>query len=697
MTDPRTPADESAHQVMVAASFTAEPLEPVIGYWSGRLALPMTVGFAGFDQVFQQLLDAEGPMARNTRGLNVILLRWTDLAPTGQGPSQIIAELADAVRNAAARWAVPVLVVICPDGDSDASAALDSEFTRELRDVANVHVFTPDDLSAWYPGDVSADAYSDRLGRVPYTSNGFTAIGTAIVRRLYRILAPEPKVVVVDADNTLWDGVAGEGELTDVVIGPARQALQNLLAAQRQAGRLLCLCSKNAPDDTMAVISGHPGMRLSAQDFAATRINWQSKSGNLRELADELKLGLDTFVFIDDNPLECAEVRAQCPQATVLELPPDATDAERFLRHCWVLDIGTTTTEDSRRAEYYRTEVERERTRRAAPTLQGFLDSLDLRVHIERAGPADASRIAQLTQRTNQFNLSGIRRTELEIRDLPAAWDCLVVTVEDRFGSYGQVGVVIGVADGTALRLETFLLSCRALGRGVEHRILAHVGALASARGLRTVELDYVPTSRNQPAADFLRDLSGLALPSAHGIHSIPSVLATTVTYAPPSQPTEATAAAAARIEPSESLGRRLWLLADQTAPDLPSAALIEQRMRIARPAGDESTATAAAVAALMAEVIGVTAIGEDDNFFELGGTSIQLISFMAAIRDRFGIELPTDTMYNSELTARGISASVLLHSTAGPGTVDDVLALVESLTDEQIEAMLVSLELGEQ
>jgi len=390
-------------------------------------------------------------------------------------------------------------------------------------------------------------------------------------------------------------------------------------------------------------------------------------------------------------------VRAQCPQAAVLELPPDATDAERFLRHCWILDIGTTTTEDSRRAEYYRTEVERERTRRAAPTLQGFLDSLDLRVHIEQAGPADVSRIAQLTQRTNQFNLSGIRRTELEIRDLPAAWDCLVVTVEDRFGSYGQVGVVIGVPAGTALRLETFLLSCRALGRGVEHRILAHVGALASARGLRTVELDYVPTSRNQPAADFLRDLSGLALPSAHGIHSIPSVIASTVTYAPASQPTEATAAAAARIEPSESLGRRLWLLADQTAPDLPSAALIEQRMRIARPGGEESTATAAAVAALMAEVIGVTAIGEDDNFFELGGTFIQLISFMAAIRDRFGIELPTDTMYNSELTARGISASVLLHSTAGPGAVDDVLALVESLTDEQIEAMLVSLELGEQ
>lgn len=695
MIDPRTPADERTHQVMVAASFTAEPLEPVIAYWSGRLALPMTVGFAGFDQVFQQLLDAEGPMVRNTRGLNVILLRWTDLARTGQGLSQIIAELADAVRNAAARWAVPVLVVICPDGDSDASAAFDSEFTRELHGVANVHVFTSDGLSAWYPGDVSADAYAVRLGRVPYTSTGFTAIGTAIVRRLYRILAPEPKVVVVDADNTLWDGVAGEGELTDVVIGPARQALQNLLAAQHQAGRLLCLCSKNAPADTMAVISGHSGMRLSAQDFAATRINWQPKSGNLYELADELKLGLDTFVFIDDNPLECAEVRAQCPQVTVLELPSDASDAERFLRHCWVLDIGTTTTEDSRRAEYYRIEVERERTRRAAPTLQGFLDSLDLRVHIEQAGPADVSRIAQLSQRTNQFNLSGIRRTELEIRDLPAAWDCLVVTVEDRFGSYGQVGVVIGVADGTALRLETFLLSCRALGRGVEHRILAHVGALASARGLRTVELDYVPTSRNQPAADFLRDLSGLALSSAHGLHSIPSDLATTVTYAPASQPTEATAAAG--IEPSESLGRRLWLLADQTAPDLPSAALIEQRMRIARPAGDETTATAAAVAALMAEVMGVSAIGEDDNFFELGGTSIQLISFMAAIRDRFGIELPTDTMYNSELTARGISASVLLHSTAGPGTVDDVLALVESLTDEQIEAMLVSLELGEQ
>ncbi len=551
--DVQAPDRDDVRQVAVAASFTAEPVEPVIGFWAAELSVPMAVSFARYDQVFQELLDADGSLARNTHGVNVLLVRWADLIRTGPGETaaedvgpdnaqlrRVAAELAGAVRDAAARWTVPVLVVVCPADPPDAEQdALARDFARELRGCADVHVLGPADLEAWYPGALGTDAYTERLGHVPYTAAGFAALGTAIVRRTHRILAPEPKVVVVDADNTLWDGVAGEGEVAGLGIGPARRRIQELLGAQRAAGRLLCLCSRNSPADTTAVITGHPGMRLESGDFAATRINWRPKSENLRELAAELGLGLDSFVFIDDSPLECAEVRAHCPQVAVLELPPDAGDAERFLRHSWILDIGGTTGADSRRADYYRTETERDRVRRAAPTLSGFLDSLDLRVHVGPATPADVPRIAQLAQRANQFNLTTVRRTESQVRDLLGTRDCLVVTAEDRFGSYGQVGVVIGETAGSTLRLETFLLSCRALGRGVEHRVLARLGALARGRGLDTVELVFRATPRNQPAADFVRDVCGLDPdgPPGDGRFPLPTEVAAAAAYVPRGPP----------------------------------------------------------------------------------------------------------------------------------------------------------------
>lgn len=684
-------------RVTVAASFTADPLGPAIDFWSARLALPMSVSFAAYDQVFQALLDPGGPFARTGRGLNVVLVRWADLLRSAGGAAgerlrEAAAELAGAVRDAAARWAVPLLVVVCPD--ELGAPEVDREFARALHDTTGAHVLTPADLEAWYPGGLAADVYADRLGHVPYTTAAYAVIGTAIVRRLYRLLAPEPKVVVVDADNTLWDGVAGEGEMTDLRIGPARRRLQELLAGQRRAGRLLCLCSKNSPADTMPVIDGHPDMLLRSGDFTATRVDWRPKSALLRELAGELNLGLGSFVFVDDSPVECAEVRARCPEVAVLELPAGAEDAERFLRHSWILDIGAATAEDTRRAAYYRTEAERARVRRTAPSLRGFLDSLDLRVRLDPAGPADVPRVAQLTRRTNQFHLTGTRRTEAEVRDLLGTRDCLVVTAEDRFGSYGQVGVVVAETAGTALRLETFLLSCRALGRGVEHRMLAHLGALAAARGLDTVELVYRATPRNRPAAGFVRDAAGLGREPEDGVYPIPAPVAAAVTYEPDEEPAGAeTRPAPTDDAPGDDPGRALWAMAGRAGPGLDTAARIEERMRAGHPAGGDAEPLDDAVAALMAEALGVASVGHDEGFFALGGTSLQLIGFMTRIRDRFGVELPADTMYNSELTVRGVSTAILLHGMAAPGDAAGALALIESMTDEQVEAVLGSLD----
>jgi FkbH-like protein len=669
------------HQVMIAASFTAEPIEQAIGFWADEMSVPMDVRFAPYGQVFQELLGTDGAMAANTHGTNVLLVRLTDLARDDDGIRRVIADLTDAVRDAAARWPVPLVVVVCPS----TAAELDKGFLRSLRDCPNVHALGPADLERWYPGAVVVDPYTDRLGHVPYRAAAYAALGNAVARRIYRILAPEPKVVVVDADNTLWDGVAGEGDLGEIEIGPARQAVQELLAAQRAAGRLLCLCSKNSEADTRAVLTGHPDMRLAEADFTDVRVNWRSKSANLRDLADELGLGLDSFVFVDDSPIECAEVRDRCPEVVVLQLPPAAADAEYFLRHSWILDIGATTGEDVARAGYYRTERERARVRRTAPTLRNFLDSLDLRVHVDPAEVSDIPRIAQLTRRTNQFHLTPATRDEAEVGELVRAGTCLVVRAEDRFGSYGTVGVVVTEIAGSTLRLATFLLSCRALGRGVEHRVLAHVGSLARQRGADTVELVYRTTDRNSPAGDFVHQVCG---PVIDGRYTLSAATAAETRYAPREAPDEHRSAAAAAHDTGAR--RMLWAIGDRLGTDPSTSdqiAAADGPSRTAGPPGEASIDDA--VAAIMADVLGVDSVTEDENFFELGGTSMGLIRFMSGIRDRFGVELPMDTLYNSELTVRGIGASILLHSIAEGGDVAGALAMIESMTDEQVDALL--------
>lgn len=727
MNDP--PAEHSeTWQVVVSASFTAQPIEPAIDFWAHELSLPIDLTFAPYDQIFQQLLGPETVMAKNSSGLNVFLLRLEDLArttptqqptagaatPTWSDIRRAATELAGQMREAASRWSVPVLVLVCPPSPSIRQQErfvhdVETEFLQALRGTPALDAIGSADLEACYPGSSATDPYADQLGHVPYTTPAFAGIATTIVRRLYRIRTPEPKVVVVDADNTLWDGVAGEGDVADIDIGTARQAIQELLLQQRSAGRLLCLCSRNTEADTIEVIGLHQGMRLGVEDFTAVRVNWGPKSENLRDLAAELGLGLDSFVFVDDSPVECAEVRERCPDVVVLQPPADATAAERYLRHCWILDIGNTTQEDSQRTAYYRTEREREQARRATPSLADFLESLRLRIEIDRADTTDVARIAQLTQRTNQFNLNTNKRTDIDVRELVTTGECLVVTAEDRFGPYGTVGVVVLGAAGAALRVETLLLSCRALGRGIEHRILAHVGRLADACGLDNVELVYRKTARNQPATDFLRQVCGIAEHDGldDGVLALPTTVAAAASYVPPTGSGEhggpvGTASNTGETRHTATLGRALWLSADRTYPELPTAEQIDERIRARlgvppaagpdRFRGDPAS-VADAVGAIMAEVLGVDSIGPDENFFELGGTSVQLVQFMSAVSARLGVELPMDTLYNSELTARDVGSSILLRAMGEPGDVSKALAVVESMTDAQVEAMLSALE----
>jgi FkbH-like protein len=509
-------------RIAIASTFTAQSIEKPLRFWMEKLGLAADLAVAPYGQVFEQLLDPSSLLLRGGPGCNVILMRfedwWRNLpAERGAGLERNARELATALRSAGAYVDTPFLVCLCPASPSllaDAATAglfaqLEESLTAELA-ASGILTVTSAELAATYPVADPHDAYTERLGHIPYTPAFFTALATMVARRIYRLNSPPHKVIVLDCDGTLWRGSCAEEGPLGVAVDPPYQALQQLMVQQHDAGMLLCLCSKNRPEDVHAVFDRHPAMRMARHHVIAERIDWRPKPESLRSLSEELGLGLHSFVFVDDNPVECAAVRASCPEVWTCQLPAAAEEIPRLLRHVWAFDHLHVTVEDRRRTDLYRQRAERERLRQQAPSLGEFLAGLGLEVLIAELEPGQLQRAAQLTQRTNQLNFTTIRRSVPELERALGSGELQGrgVEVRDRFGEYGLVGLLLFRCGGGTLWVDTFLLSCRVLGRGVEHRMLAALGDLAWQQGLERVAIPFVPSERNCPAAGFLADIA---------------------------------------------------------------------------------------------------------------------------------------------------------------------------------------------
>ena len=668
--------------IAISATFTAEAIQPGLAFWAGELGLDYQIRFAGYSQLFQQLLDPAGLFGRNRGGFNVALVRLEDWIVAGVEESS--RRLVDAIRGSAATFAAPLILAICPSpGAYDAAA---SAICAGLAHLPLVHVLLPADILALYPVTEVHDPHADELGHLPYTPVFFAALSTAIARRMHAVSRPPYKVIALDCDETLWAGICGEDGPHGVILDAPRRELQEFMAARRREGMLLTLCSKNNEEDVAEVFRVHPEMPLRLDDFAARQVNWESKSSNLRVLARELDLGLDSFILVDDNPKECTEAQTAAPDVLALPLPADAAQIPAFLRHVWAFDRPRLTEEDKRRAEMYAQRVERARAERAAGNLGEFLASLQLEVEIAPMREDQVPRVAQLTQRTNQMNASTVRRTEAEVRLL----DCWTVTVKDRFGDYGLTGLMI-VRDGSgSLIADTFLLSCRALGRGVEHRMVAKLGEIARQRGLAKVEIPFLESQRNRPARLFLESIAH----EEGGAFRLTADDALTVSYRPSSQPEEVSKQPQIGFVPS-NLPRIDYV---RIANDLRDPEQVLERIRAAsakaspvRPAAaPPHTPLESELAELWAGLLNLPSVGRDENFFELGGHSLLAVQLLSRVRQIYGVELSLEVVYSGEFTVAELAAALELKEIeqAG-GDYQELLQELEGLSDEEVRALL--------
>jgi FkbH-like protein len=601
----------------VYGSFESPGFDRVLNYWNSQVPL-----FSGVTVHTPGLLSWGATAEIAPDELRVFLL---DPA----GLRMVIEEGAGGVFRPGSAGHAPI-VALFPDaaGSSDATGLKDRR--AEVLDVA---------AAAAAAGVLEVfDLASLQIAGVPYTDEVLTVIATALHRRAYALLASAPKVIALDCDGTLWQGVCAEGGPSGVHIGPEERWLHAFLAEQKRSGRLLVLVSKNVVEDVEAVFQHRADLGLRWSDIAAVRVGWDHKSQALRELARELNVALDSFVMIDDSPVECAEVRSACGQVAVLQRP--RFGVRRFFESAWPLDLRSSAEAGlgESRTRLYQDEARRRAALRAAPSFADHIRDLAVRTTVRLATGNEQARLFELAQRTNQFHTASNRPSAQAVADLIAGGRLLAVEVTDRFGEYGVSGSAFLERTAEALTVSRLMLSCRVLGRGVEEDVFDALVLLARDEGCAYLDIAFAQTERNVPARKFLESV-GESLAATRQSRADGTVLWRFPLDGLARCPRLKTVDESAQEAPEAVSGSSPdWTALAKLTSD--SAALAASLGLSPNVAGDSSiTADERGILSVIAEVVG-RPVSSRDNLYALGCNSLKIVRVLARLKNRLGIEI---------------------------------------------------------
>lgn len=388
-------------------------------------------------------------------------------------------------------------------------------------ELPNVFIFPLKDIIT----NIGRDkAYSNKmwyLASSRFSIKGEQEIGEKIFQIISCLEGNRKKCLLLDLDNTLWGGIIGEDGIEGITLSENKEGarykdFQKKIKDMEKLGVLLGIVSKNNEEDARDMIENHPDMVLRWDDFAAKKINWDRKSKNIQEIQKELNIGFDSMVFLDDNPAEREEVKHSLKEVTVPEFPEDTSRLSDFIEEIYwqYFIVPKATDEDKIKTALYHQRREREKEREGHVSLESYLESLGTKVIVQPVGNADIGRAVQLIQKTNQFNVTTKRYPEGEILDMlrqPDRFDFWIAEISDKFGSNGKSALLIIEKGKEKITLDSFIMSCRVMGRDIEKDLLHALEKLYLHRGYKTLEAVYRPTAKNKPVAD-LYDKMGYLL-----------------------------------------------------------------------------------------------------------------------------------------------------------------------------------------
>lgn len=508
-------------RIALLSTFTMDFLAPVLRAQCCGAGIDAEIYVGPFNQYEQEIRDPDSGLAHFRPDVVVIAADWRTLGLRDEEelPVEIIsghtARLKESWRGATERLGATVIQFnfeVPPFDVLGGRGRLLRALNQALGDAAaaapGVVILDVDHIAACFGKERWNDPVLWHTARQYPSAEALPALGHRLTSLVRAILGLNAKCLALDLDGVLWGGVIGEDGLAGIQLGgsPAGEAFvafQRYLQSLARTGVLLAVCSRNNPDDALLPFRQHPEMVLREPDIAVFRANWKSKEENLREIGATLNIGLDAMVFVDDNPAERARVRQNLPEVEVVEMPLDPSQYISAVSRLGLFETISITSEDRQRTASLRSNLERKALESAAGSVDDYLAQLDIKVQLAPFDEVNLPRIVQLINKTNQFNLTTRRRGDAEVRGLLAAGAYTqAMRAGDRFGDSGLTGVLIAVPDGECLRVDTWLMSCRVLGRRLEEAMFAALVSYAARKGYRTLIGEYLPTAKNGPVAD---------------------------------------------------------------------------------------------------------------------------------------------------------------------------------------------------
>ncbi|MCI9098371.1 MAG: HAD-IIIC family phosphatase [Lachnospiraceae bacterium] len=495
---------------------------------------------AGFDTWVQEALNpASGLYGENVDAV-VVLLDGTEARAwksVDEGTERITLwkqALTSLVYNISA---IPIFVSTVDIRENKIKALSERKFDTELQNYwyqfiqskaeekNNVYVL---DLADTIAEIGRKQFYSNKMwymSSMPYSRDGLNIVVEEISRVLSSAFESRKKIIALDLDNTLWGGVIGEDgiegiELSDHKEGQRYYDFQRQLLEMKNRGIVLAVNSKNNPEDAEAAIQRHPAMLLRDNDFVSRKINWENKAVNLKSMESELNMTEGGFIFIDDNPVERETVKGECPEILVPDFPEDTTELLRFAEDIWfdycrplqILD------EDIKKTQMYQTEARRKQEMSESLNLDDYIAKLEIVAVIHRMRPEEKERVVQLINKTNQFNVTTKRYTQMKIDEIEANSENAIYVVysSDKYGDNGLISVIILKGSGIKVHIDTFLMSCRVMGRKLEDVIINELAAKCRCNLVG----EFIPTAKNAPVKE-LYDRLGFAMVSDDDGHKV--------------------------------------------------------------------------------------------------------------------------------------------------------------------------------
>ena len=514
-------------KIALLSSYTADLLPKEIDKHLKTGGIVSQWHIALFNQYMQEILAPESELKRFEPGVIILALDLDELISVSDKLPQLLSTASEQfpsaaiiVHNCAMLQPEPMHLLEwnTPDSKRLSASKINCKLSELTQGLPNIYVLDLEYLVLKHGSENLFDPRFYYSAKVQFSLLGIQKVAEQLATAILSITGRRKKCLVLDLDNTLWGGIIGEDgiehiNLSNDGIGKAFYDFQRKIEKLHDTGTVLAICSKNDKDIALEAINSHPYMVLREGKFAAIRINWDDKASNIRSISEELNLGLDSFVYLDDSAHEREVVRKLLPEVTVPDMPEDFSEYPKFLSGLPYFETFSFTVEDTRRGHMYAQERQRKDLQRSASSFDEFLKSLDIKMSVKEADNFTIPRIAQLTQKTNQFNLTTRRYAESDIREFSnnPSWRVFSASTSDKLGDSGIVGVAISEINGDTARLDTFLISCRVLGRGIEQAFLIAVLEILKKAGMKTCIAEYIRTKKNGMARDFL-PTNGFAL-----------------------------------------------------------------------------------------------------------------------------------------------------------------------------------------